>query len=116
MSLLALTVYRLIKSELVALMGRTPTNKEIREFMKAVYDNTDENLRLSDVFSSLYDYLHDNYVECKSCNTWYKKEDMYTKHDEFDDGEYYCEDCVNDALELTADIHSEHGTDGKHTI
>lgn len=116
MTLLSITAYRLIKNELVSLMGRTPTKEEIREFMKNIYENTSDDIRLSDVFSCMYDYLHNNFVECQHCGTWYKKEDMHTVDSNFDDGVYYCEHCVDAALEEAAfDPHEEWGTDGRHT-
>lgn len=118
MTLLTLQAYRLFRNELEALMGRKPTKEEIRTFMKAVYDDTGDEVRLSDIFSVMYDYLHDNYKECNRCGEYHLRDNMHNVDDEFDDGEYYCEDCIANAIEDSKfDIHAEHGTDGcRHTI
>lgn len=106
----------LIKFELTKLLGRDVKNYEFSAAVAEINDNAGLVSEWQDIRDILETWRDNNYFKCLGCGLYYPMDEKQTVNDEFDDGYYYCNDCISDAREgAKFDPHVEWGTDNRHT-
>lgn len=104
-------ITKLLRFQLEQLLNRQPTDTELEQAILIINRNEQNISEWSDIRYLLEDWLDNNYFKCLDCEEYYPLDERQTVHDDWDDGNHYCEKCIADARERASfDARSEFGT------
>lgn len=110
-------INNLIKFELSLALNREPQTHELNSAIDCINNNEALIQEWADIRNLLLDVWRDrNYFKCQLCEEFHENDVKCTIHDDVDDGNYFCHNCIAIARkDAEFDRAFELGTDSRHT-